>query len=256
MNRAGNRKAVSLPRALSKLGYCSRSQAETLVSGGTVSVNGSVVRSLSFRVDPAKDSIAVGGIPVGKKKEFVYLVMNKPVDVVTTRVDEKGRTTVYDILKKARLSVDSGHLFPVGRLDMDSSGALIITNDTQLGEQLTNPESNFPKTYEVICNGVLDRNVVSDLAAGVVLDDGYKTLPARISKMFSEENVSECVITIVEGKNRQIRRMFGAMGFPVLELKRTAIGPVALGDLAPGSIRKLTETEIEKLSGRREKRQR
>ncbi len=238
-------RVVSLPRALSKLGFCSRSQAEKLVAAGKVTVNGSVKNSLSFRVDPLKDRIAVEGEPVKKEKTFLYLLMNKPADVVTTRSDERGRKTVYDILSAAyRRTEDSGHIFPVGRLDKETSGALLMTNDSQLGETLTNPESKTPKTYEVICEGILTREVLSELAGGIVLDDGYRTLPATIAKMFSEGNVSQCEITVVEGKNRQIRRMFDAVGFPVIELRRIAIGSLKLGNLQPGQIRSLTKEEI------------
>lgn len=244
------KRVVSLPRALSKLGYCSRSQAEKLVAEGKVSVNGKTSRSISFRVDPAVDKISVDGVPVEKKKEFVYFLLNKPIDVVTTRDDERGRKTVYDLLKGDHRLEGSGHLFPVGRLDKDTSGALLITNDSQLGEKLTNPESKFPKTYEVVCEGILTREIISEVAEGMELDDGYKTLPAKISKMFSENNISQCEITIVEGKNRQIRRMFESVGFPVIELKRIAIGSVRLGELQSGHTRKLTEDEVERLKER------
>lgn len=243
-------RAVSLPRALSKLGLCSRSQAEKLVADGKVSVNGKVVTSLSFRVDPARDRFSVEGADVAKEKTFVYLLMNKPVDVVTTRVDERGRRTVYDLLKADRIAENAGHLFPVGRLDKETSGALLFTNDTQLGEKLTNPNSKFPKTYAVVCEGILNREVLSQLSEGITLEDGYTTLPARIAKMFSENDVSECEITIVEGKNRQIRRMFEQVGFPVLELQRIAIGPVTLGELQSGKLRKLTKDEITQLKDR------
>ena len=238
-------RVVSLPRALSKLGYCSRSQAEKLVADGNVAVNGRKTTSLSFRVDPSVDKIFVDGKPVNKKKEFVYLLFNKPLDVVTTRNDERGRKTVYDFVFQYTQGV--GHLFPVGRLDKDTSGALLITNDSQLGEKLTNPESQFPKTYEVVCEGVLTRAILGELADGIELDDGYKTLPAKFSKLYSENNFSRCEITIVEGKNRQIRRMFETVGHPVIELKRISISSLRLGSLAIGKFRVLTEEEIELL---------
>ncbi len=250
MNSSQTKRVVSLPRALSKLGYCSRSQAEKFVADGIVSVNGRVVKSLSFRVDPLKDKISVNSEAIKKEKSFIYLLMNKPIDVVTTRVDERGRKTVYDLLKDHHATQGVGHLFPVGRLDKDTSGALLITNDTQLSEKLTNPESKFPKTYEVICEGTLTREILSKLAEGIELDDGYETMPARISKMYSENNISECEITIVEGKNRQIRRMFEAVGFPVLELKRVAIGSLRLEELPAGNIRKLHADEIAQLKER------
>ena len=241
------KRVVSLPRALSKLGLCSRSQAEKLVLEGAVSVNGKIIKSLSFRVDPAKDKIEAAGAVVDKKKEFIYLLMNKPKDIVTTRSDERGRRTVYDVLKESKSIEGVGHLFPVGRLDKETSGALLITNDSQLGEKLTNPESRIPKTYEVFCEGTLTREALSELADGVELDDEYKTLPARISKMYSENNFSRCEITIVEGKNRQVRRMFEAIGHPVLELKRIAIGSLRLEDLPLGKVRKLKPEEISRI---------
>ncbi len=247
MKSVQSKRVVSLPRALSKLGVCSRSQAEKFVADGIVSVNGKIVTSLSFRVDPSKDKISVNSEAVKKDKVFVYFLLHKPVDVVTTRVDERGRKTVYDLLKDHHAVQGVGHLFPVGRLDKDTSGALLITNDTQLSEKLTNPESKFPKTYEAVCEGTLTREILSELAEGIKLDDGYTTMPARISKMYSENNVSECVITIVEGKNRQIRRMFEAVGFPVIELKRIAIGSLQLEDLPVGNIRKLRAEEITRL---------
>jgi pseudouridine synthase len=238
------KRAVSLPRALSKLGYCSRSQAEKLVAGGTVSVNGKVVRSLSFRVDPFRDTITVDAAPVNRTKSFMYLLFHKPLNVITTRSDERNRSTVYDFIRKWGKET---HLFPVGRLDKDTTGALLITNDTQLGERLTNPSSKFPKTYEVSCEGELTRQTLGVLAEGVTLDDGYKTLPAALSKLHSDERGSRCEITIVEGKNRQIRRMFESVGHPVTAIKRISIGPVRLGEMQPGQMRQLHADEIEQL---------
>ena len=238
------KRVVSLPRALSKLGYCSRSQAEKLVAGGTVSVNGKVVTSLSFRVDPFRDTITVDAALVNKTKSFVYLLFHKPLNVITTSSDERNRSTVYDFIRKWGKET---HLFPVGRLDKDTTGALLITNDTQLGERLTNPTSKFPKTYEVTCEGMMTRATLGALAEGVTLEDGYKTLPAALSKLHSDEHGSQCEITIVEGKNRQIRRMFESVGHPVTAIKRISIGPVRLGEMQPGQMRPLRTDEIEQL---------
>lgn len=244
------KRVVSLPRAISKLGYNSRSQAEKLVLSGAVSVNGRVVKSISFRVDPAKDKISIKDEVLNKEKTFVYFLLYKPIDVVTTRNDEKGRATVYELLSREKMLEGLGHIFPVGRLDKDTSGALLVTNDSQLGEKLTNPKSKFPKTYRVVCEGTLSREHLSQLAEGIELDDGYTTLPAKISKLYSENSISQCQITIVEGKNRQIRRMFEAIGFPVMELQRTAIGSLQLGGLQSGQLRKLTMDEIAELKKR------
>ncbi len=244
------KRVVSLPRTISKLGYSSRSQAEKLVLNGAVSVNGRIVKSLSFRVDPAKDKVSINGEAVNKEKKFVYFLLNKPINVVTTRNDEKGRATVYELFGREKMLEGLGHLFPVGRLDKDTSGALLITNDSQLAEKLTNPESKFPKTYMVVCEGTLTREHMSQLAEGIELEEGYTTLPAKISKLFSENSVSQCQISIVEGKNRQIRRMFESIGFPVIELQRTAIGSLQLGELQSGKLRKLTMDEIAELKKR------
>ncbi len=235
------KKVVSLPRALSKLGYCSRSQAEKLVLEGSVSVNGKIIKSLSFRVDPDRDSISVNGKKVSSRKEFEYYLLNKPVDVVTTRNDERGRRTVYDFF----IRQGDRHLFPVGRLDKDTSGALLITNDSQLGEKLTNPESKFPKTYEVVCESVLSKDEIDIFVHGVRLSDGYTTLPAKILLLNSDRKLPRYQVVIVEGKNRQIRRMFDAIHHPVIELRRTAIGSLQLGTLPIGVLRKLTMDEIQ-----------
>lgn len=240
------KRIVSLPRALSKLGYASRRQAERLIVEGIVSVNGKVIRSLSFRVDPAVDDIVVNGETLNKKKEFIYLLFNKPAGVVTTRNDERGRKTVYDFLNTSAFKSTS-HLFPVGRLDKDTSGALLFTNDSQLGEKLTSPKSKFPKTYEIICEGRLNAESESRLTNGVTLTDGYTTLPALLQHIRRQSNSTMCQITIVEGKNRQIRRMFETVGHPVIQLRRISIGPVQLGSLAEGTFRRLTSEEVKQL---------
>ena len=241
------KRVVSLPRALSKLGYCSRSQAEKLVGAGNVSVNGRVIRLPSFRVDPALDTIDVNGNTIGKKKEFIYLLFNKPSGVVTTRSDERGRKTVYDYLNATQIKGKS-HLFPVGRLDKETSGALLMTNDSQLGERLTHPDSKTPKTYHVVCEGKLVSKEIDALGNGILLSDGYKTLPAKVENIEHSSVTTTCEITIVEGKNRQIRRMFESVNHPVIQLKRISIGTLKLGGLPEGTLRSLTEKEIESLT--------
>lgn len=247
MLKQSAKRVVSLPRALSKLGYCSRSQAEKIVTTGTVSVNGRVVRSLSFRVDPSVDTIEVNGEKVGKKKEFVYLLFNKPVDVVTTRSDERGRRTVYDFIQGWKDESHTSHLFPVGRLDKDTSGALLITNDSQLGNTLTDPHSKVPKTYKVVCEGEVGRKEIIAIQSGVELSDGYTTLPAKVEKVHFQANRTACEVTIVEGKNRQIRRMFEAIDHPVIQLTRISVGSLKLGALRLGEFRTLTNEEIQQL---------
>lgn len=244
MKHPAPRRVVSLPRALSKLGLCSRSQAEQWIAEGRVTVNGKKILSLAFRVDPDRDVLTVNGDPVKKKKQFISLLLNKPIGIITTRQDERGRRTVYDLLNESPFSEIGTHLFPVGRLDKETSGAIIMTNDSQLGDFITNPHSHLPKTYTVQCEGELSIDDAKCLSQGVLLNDGYMTMPAKLSHIRSVRESTSCYITIVEGKNRQIRRMFEAVSHPVLQLRRIAIGPIMLGNLREGEFRKLSPKEI------------
>jgi len=234
----GLKRVVSLARALSKLGFISRSMAEQFVREGRVRVNGKVVRNPSFRCRVAADVISVDGKRIVSRKP-VCIMMNKPRGVITTRSDERGRKTVYDILG------DIGRwVFPVGRLDMDTSGLLILTNDTRLGESLTNPASKVPKTYLVRLDTDFKAWHLETFREGMLLD-GVKLLPA--TAVIKESNLLE--LTILEGKNRQVRRMCEALGYRVKELVRIRIGNLKIGDLAPGSWRQLTSEEINSLKG-------
>ncbi|HLP15859.1 MAG TPA: pseudouridine synthase [Bacteroidota bacterium] len=233
---------VSLSRALSKLGYCSRTQAEAIIAEGRVTVNGRAAASAAQRVDMKHDKISVDGAAVSAEKKFIYLLLNKPIGYITTRVDERGRPTIYDLLPP----VDK-FVFPVGRLDMDTSGALLITNDSQLGERLTNPETHTPKSYRVRAEGAMHAEDFRMLEAGVAINNGYKTLPAVIRDAAIAGDVTECTITIVEGKNRQIRKMFASIGYPVLTLHRLSIGSLSVEGIEPGSWRKLGPNDLKLL---------
>lgn len=227
---------VSVARALSKLGYCSRSEAELVVAKGRVSVNGRVVTNPSVRISLNDDKIAVDGNALAGK-DIVYIMMNKPAGVVTTRSDEKGRPTVYDLLG----DVDQW-VFPVGRLDKDTTGLLIFTNDNAFGESLTNPSTKVPKTYIV----TLDRSLSSEhqqvIQEGMKLD-GEQLLPAKVRAM----NEHEIELTIIEGKNRQIRRMCETLGYEVQALHRVAIGGLTVRGLQIGKWRNLLPEEIKAL---------
>ena len=231
------KRAVSLARALSKLGYTSRSQAEKIILEGRVSVNSSIVKNPSFRCSLETDVIAVDNEIIGKKK-LVYIMMNKPAGVVTTRFDELGRKSVYDLLGKS-----GSWVFPVGRLDKETSGLLLLTNDNRFGEQLTNPKSKVPKTYLV----QLDKHISDEHAElfrkGMMLN-GEKLLPANI--VLKEGTFFE--LTIVEGKNRQIRRMCETCGYEVKSLVRIKIGNYSLRDLKAGSWKFLTQQDIERIT--------
>lgn len=224
---------VSLARALSKLGFCSRSEAAGVIAEGRVRVNGAVVTSATRRVALGSDAISVDGEDV-RKEEVVTILLHKPVGLVTTRSDEKGRPTVYDLLG------DIGRwIFPVGRLDKETSGLLIFTNDNRLGELLTNPASKVPKTYRVTLDDEPGEGDLKTIRAGMRLD-GERLLPARAERT----GPRQVDLTIVEGKNRQIRRMFASLGYEVLALERTAIGGLTVGTLAPGRWRPLGAAEL------------
>ncbi len=224
---------VSVARALSKLGYCSRKEAESLVLDGEVEVNGVVIRNPAFRCSLTHDKITVQGTS-NAKKSFVYIMMNKPVGIVTTRSDERGRTTAYDVLG------DVGKwVFPVGRLDKETSGLLLFTNDHQLGEQLTNPISKVPKTYVVELDTSISTEHVALMTKGMILD-GNKLLPAKVKKL--KEHVIE--LTIYEGKNRQVRRMCETLGYEVVSLSRISIGEYKIGSLKIGEWKYINKREL------------
>lgn len=230
---------VSLPRAISKLGAASRKQAEELIQAGRVTVNGIVSKNISLKVDLQKDKIRLDGKELRKKK-FIYIVLNKPKGFVTTRSDELNRKTIYHLLEGVQEWV-----FPVGRLDKDTTGLLLITNDNKLGEILTNPKSKIHKTYVAKINKPLETFALEQLRNGVFIDDNLKTLPAKVNIMNGTKK--EIMLTIVEGRNRQIRRMFESLNYDVIELRRIQIGPIKLGNLELGCYRHLAKLEVEKL---------
>jgi 23S rRNA pseudouridine2605 synthase len=237
------RAAVSLARALSKFGVCSRREAERWIADGRVAVNGSLERAPNRFIDPARDVVLVDGRRVSDETPRVVIALHKPVGLVTTRVDPGGRPTVYDALGALAQWV-----FPVGRLDRDSSGLLILTNDHRLGERLTAPAAHVPKTYHARVRGLPDAEALRALREGVRLEDGTLTREARVKVIGTARGKAagstwlELVLT--EGKNRQVRRMGAAVGHEVLELVRVRIGRLGLGDLAPGEWRELGPREI------------
>jgi len=201
-----------------------------------VSVNNNIEKNPAFRCSLEIDKITVHGYPISSKK-FIYIVMNKPLGVITTRLDERGKSTVYDILGEV-----GSWVFPVGRLDKDTSGLLLFTNDNQLGEQLTNPIMKISKTYLV----ELDRQITHDhlnlFRRGMILNE-EKLLPAKV-KLLSEKKIE---MTISEGKNRQIRRMCESLGYKVVSLIRTKIGSLDFDNLKPGEWKYLKKSEVENL---------
>ncbi|RCK76662.1 MAG: Ribosomal large subunit pseudouridine synthase B [Ignavibacteriae bacterium] len=232
-------KKVSLARAISKLGVTSRKKAGQLIKEGVVTVNDKIIENINFKVDPDKDKISING-KVIKKVKPIYILLNKPEGYITTRSDELNRKTVYDLITDIK-----DWVFPVGRLDKDTSGLLILTNDNRLGELLTNPESEVPKTYSVFIDKPITEPALEALRKGVTILRNYKTLPAQVETV--NQDPRRLILTICEGKNRQIRRMFEALNYKVLNLTRIKIGNLKIGDLKAGEWRYLTKSEIKEL---------
>ena len=232
-----------MARVLSKLGVCSRSQAQALVRAGRVSVNGRVVRDPETPTDAARDRLAVDGAEV-VAREKTYLALNKPRGYVTTASDERGRETVYDLLKlHASANAPADWLAPVGRLDKASEGLLLFTNDSAWAAGLTDPASHMDKTYHVQIDALAEAELLARLRGGIV-DDGERLALKSVRELRRGEKNSWLEIILDEGRNRQIRRVLAAFDIGVLRLVRIAIGPIALGDLAKGQTRVLTEVEL------------
>jgi pseudouridine synthase len=232
----GNRPLKTLERVLSKAGLGSRTEARAWIAAGRVQVNGRVIRDPDAWVDLERDRIAFDGEPL-RREARVYLLLNKPAGYLTTYRDPEGRPTIYDLLPDRER-----YLFPVGRLDLDTSGLLILTNDAQFAERLTNPEYHVPKTYRVKASRNLFDEDLDALRRGLELRDG-PTRPADVVRLRADT----FEITITEGRNRQVRRMVEAIGAKVETLQRIAIGDVRIGELEIGKTRALTSREIEAL---------
>jgi 23S rRNA pseudouridine2605 synthase len=225
-----------LARALSKLGFCSRSQAWKLILAGRVKVNGGIQRDPERRVHPDRDRVEVEE-QVIQEKEKVYLMLNKPRGLVTTASDERGRQTVFKCLPGSRF------VSPVGRLDKASEGLLLFTNDTMWAARITDPATHLDKTYHVQINCLADEQLVSKLLNGVD-SEGERLNAKTVSMVRQGEKNSWLEIVLDEGRNRHIRRLLQAFEIEVLRLIRIAIGPLRLGPLAKGEVRSLTGTEI------------
>lgn len=235
---------VGLARALSKLGYCSRSQAAELILSGRVSVNGLPRRDPETPVRLDKDHMAVDDQAI-EPAEKIYLIMNKPRGLVTTASDEKGRDTVYDALAKAGGPLP--WVGPVGRLDKASEGLLLLTSDSEWGARVAAPETHLEKTYHVQVASVADQKFTQTLVRGIKNKDGELLRATRASLLRAGEKNCWLEIVLDEGRNRQIRRMLAALGVEVLRLVRVAIGPLQLGNLAKGAHRPLTKQEKQML---------
>ncbi len=230
-----------LQKIISAAGVTSRRAAEELISEGRVRLNGKVVTELGTKADASRDHIKVDGKLINPRQQPTYIMLNKPAGFVTTMSDPEGRPTVQDLLKGVRTRV-----YPVGRLDFNTEGLLLLTNDGDFAHLITHPKHEFPKTYLAKVKGVLDDRQIEMLEKGMFLQDG-KTAPAKVKKIRKEEMNSWVEITIYEGRKRQVRRMFDHVGRSVIKLKRTMTGGLSLGDLPEGRFRHLTPDEVRAL---------
>jgi pseudouridine synthase len=231
----------TLERVLSKAGIGSRTQARSWIHAGRVRVNGRVAENPDLWIDFERDRILFDGKPL-RAKERIYVLLYKPAGYITTFRDPEGRPTVYDLIADVNVFVS-----PVGRLDLDTSGLLILTNDTQFAERLTNPDHKVVKTYLVKCADLVPDEALDRLRRGVELSDGL-TRPAAVKRVRDSAKYSHLEIVLTEGRNRQVRRMIEAIGSKVLKLVRTGIGGMRIGDLKIGAWRMLEAGEIASLS--------
>ncbi|HUR80086.1 MAG TPA: pseudouridine synthase, partial [Thermoanaerobaculia bacterium] len=239
---AGDRPLKTLERVVSKAGLGSRTEARKWIGAGRIKVNGKVEGDPNRWIDLQRDEVLIDGRPLSKA-EPVYLLLHKPTGYLTTYRDPEGRKTIYDLLP------DRGqYLFPVGRLDLDTSGLLILTNDTAFAERLTNPEYHVPKTYVVKASRFLNDDALDRLRDGIELRDGM-TRPAIVNRLRDPGGKTVFEITITEGRNRQVRRMVEALEAKVISLARVAIGELVLGELAEAETRALTPDEVQRLRG-------
>ena len=234
--------SIRLQKFLANSGVASRRKCEELILDGKVSVNGQIVKELGTKVNPAVDKVEYCGNPVFISNKFVYILLNKPIGYVTTAKDQFDRDSVLDLVKVKERVV------PVGRLDMYTSGALILTNDGDFVYKVTHPKHEITKTYTVTVRGIIENDAVEKLRNGVEIED-YKTRPAKVKilKTDEEKNISRLEITIHEGKNRQVRKMCEAVGSKVVALHRSKIGDIGVKDLKLGTWRYLKDFEVKKI---------
>lgn len=231
---------IRLQKFLSEAGVASRRKAEDMIRAGAVKVNG-VKASIGDSVDPKKDTVTVKGKRVRKESNLRYILLNKPRGYVTTADDELGRKCVTQLVAEVKERV-----YPVGRLDRVSEGALIMTNDGEFANMMMHPSHHVPKTYRVTVRPGITNEQVETLESGIELD-GRMTLPAQVHVISKEEGRAVLEIVLYEGRNRQIRRMCEALELEVARLRRVAVGPVKLGMLKPGQWRDLTPAEVQTL---------
>jgi 23S rRNA pseudouridine2605 synthase len=230
-----------IQKILAKTGIASRREAERMVISGRVSINGRVVKTLGFKADLSKDHIKVDGKRIKDVEPKIILLLNKPRGYLSTVKDPRGRPTVMDLLKNVKWRI-----YPIGRLDFDAEGLLLLTNDGDLAHLLSHPRFSIPKTYWVKVAGVPEEKKLARLKRGVLLEDGEaKAVSCNLIRQREKNSWIRVVVT--EGRNRLVKRMFSAIGHSVLKLKRIEYGPVQLGGISFGQFRYLTPEEVERL---------
>ncbi len=234
--------AERLQKILARAGYGSRRACEPIIEAGRVKVNGRVVK-LGDKADPATDEIRVDGKPVAAAQEFVYIALHKPRGVLSSAASQGGRATILDVVP------DSEHLFPVGRLDMESEGLILLTNDGELANRLTHPRYGHEKEYRVLVARQPDKEQLETWRRGVVLEDGYRTAPAQVRVESQQGKGAWLRVTLQEGRKRQIRETAARLGLPVVRLVRIRIGTLELGSLKPREWRNLRPDEVRRLRG-------
>lgn len=228
---------IRLQKYISDAGYCSRRKAEELIEKGQVKVNG-MVATLGMKVDEASDEIEIDGKILKKEEKKVYIMLNKPTGYLSSVTDDRGRKTVIDLVGV------SERIFPVGRLDYDTEGLLVLTNDGEFTYKVTHPKFEITKTYVATIDKKMDERAVEKLKKGVEIED-YRAVAKEIDVINEEKK--EVIITISQGKNRQVRKMFEAVGYKVVALKRISIGKLLLGTLKKGEWKYLCEKDLEKI---------
>ncbi len=234
---------MRINKYIASCGIASRRKAEELILENRVKVNGKVINELSLKIDEKKDKVEVDGKIIGLEEELVYIMLNKPEGYVTTVKDQFDRKSVVDLVKDVKVRV-----YPIGRLDYETSGLLLLTNDGDLTYKLTHPKHEVDKTYVATVKGIPNKSEIENFEKGLYIED-YKTSPAKIKivKKNIEKNYAVCEIKIHEGRNRQVRKMCKAINHPVMNLRRKAMGKIILRDVEIGKYRHLTKDEVEYL---------
>ena len=240
---------MRLQKYIAQCGVASRRAAEKIISQGGVRVNGEIIDFMGFEVDPKTDTVEVDSKVLHEEKKKYYIMLNKPKNYVTTVSDDLGRPTVMELVE----DIDA-RIYPVGRLDFETSGLLLMTNDGDFANSVTHPASEINKVYIAVTDKPLDEEQLNALREGVIIDD-FKTSPARVENLKKVKYGFEVKITIHEGKNRQVRKMLEAVGARAVSLKRISVGSITLGNLPEGKWRKLSDAEINKLRNTKRNKQ-